>query len=105
MKLFVIEPIFPSSVEKKRNLMEKVKQQQLGKKNETKTKKKKISKKKRRILCFYHAVDIERSWETLGQQNGGLVDDLLDLFHLDYSISNGVRPPCNGLLQFDYRFD
>lgn len=51
MKLFVIEPIFPSSVEKKRNLMEKVKQQQLGKKkNETKTKKKNIKEEKKNIV-------------------------------------------------------
>ena len=37
---------------KKRNLMEKVKQQQLGKKNETKTKKKKYQRRKEEYCVF-----------------------------------------------------
>ena len=59
MKLFVIEPIFPSSVEKKRNLMEKVKQQQLGKKK-AKPKPKKKYKRRKEEYCVFTPQSISR---------------------------------------------
>ena len=60
MKLFVIEPIFPSSVEKKRNLMEKVKQQQLGKKKKRNQNQKKKYQRRKEEYCVFTPQSISR---------------------------------------------